>query len=125
MENGTSERTPQPKSGRLSDGGRGGGDYYVRPPAEDDPDDPEFAGWQHFGDYNQRKQNKLREQTVQMAGPGGPRSDIFRGCVVHVNGHTVPSRKELWEQIAIHGGSFERELRPGVTHVMCSVRGAL
>ena len=55
-----------------------------------------------------------------MAGPGGPRSDIFRGCVVHVNGHTVPSRKELWEQIAIHGGSFERELRPGVTHVIVS-----
>lgn len=105
--------TPPPKGARVSsDGG------FERSPGGDDPNDENFGGWQHFGDYFDLKKSKLREQTRDKVGPAGLRSDVLRGVVAHINGHTVPSRKELWELIAQHGGQFEQYPHPSVTHVI-------
>jgi len=107
------QSTPPPKGARMSsDGG------FERSPGGDDPNDENFSGWQHFGDYFDLKKSKLREQTRDKVGPGGLRSDVLRGVVAHINGHTVPSRKELWELIAQHGGQFEQYPHPSVTHVI-------
>ena len=89
-----------------------------RSPGGDDPSDERFEGWQHFGDYFDLKKSKLREQTQDKVGTEGLRSDVLRGVVAHINGHTVPSRKELWELIAQHGGQFEQYPHASVTHII-------
>ena len=93
---------------------------FARAEGEDDPDDARFGGWQSRGDYHELKKQKLREQTTSKVEAGGPRSRVFAGVVAHINGHTVPSRKELWELIAQHGGQFEQYPGPTVTHVIVS-----
>ena len=86
-----------------------------------DPDDSRFAGWVGHADYFKRKSEMLRQQTANKTiGGAGQQSDIFVGKIIHVNGHTVPSRHELWALLATHGGQFERMLTSDVTHVIVS-----
>ena len=107
------QSTPPPVGARLStDGGA------ERPEGGHDPASPAFEGWAHRGDYFDLKKAKLRDQTTEKVGPEGLRSNVLAGVVAHINGFTVPPRKELWEMIAQHGGLFEQYPHPSVTHII-------
>jgi len=50
-----------------------------------------------------------------------PRSQLFHGVSIHVNGLTRPTHGELKQLMALHGGRFETYYHRGrVTHIVCS-----
>lgn len=50
-----------------------------------------------------------------------PRSSLFAGVSIHVNGLTNPTHGELKQLMALHGGRFETYFhRSRVTHFICS-----
>jgi DNA repair protein REV1 len=57
-----------------------------------------------FRTYMDHKNLKLQEQFEMQALGQAPRSDLFRGVSIHVNGLTVPSHGELKQLMALHGG---------------------
>lgn len=46
---------------------------------------------------------------------------IFKGCSVHVNGHTVPSINEIHRLVILHGGKFISYLnnKGAASHIIC------
>jgi hypothetical protein len=57
-----------------------------------------------FKTYMDHKNLKLQEQFEMQALGQAPRSDLFKGVSIHVNGLTVPSLGELKQLMALHGG---------------------
>lgn len=49
------------------------------------------------------------------------RKPIFDGCVIHVNGHTVPSINEIHRLVILYGGKFVAYLsnKSSATHIIC------
>lgn len=49
------------------------------------------------------------------------RKPVFEGCVIHVNGHTVPSINEIHRLVILHGGRFLSHLssKGSATHIIC------
>lgn len=52
----------------------------------------------------------------------GPHPQIFTGCTIYVNGHTVPPYSEIRRLIVLHGGNFMAYLdqKGPVTHIVAS-----
>ncbi|AAS52289.1 ADR369Cp [Eremothecium gossypii ATCC 10895] len=77
-------------------------------------------GFDGYREYFVGKQRLQKAQEEQLRGVCGARTPIFRGCRVHVNGHTDPDREELRREIVMHGGTFVHYLaRPSdVTHIV-------
>ena len=72
--------------------------------------DKEYIRW----DLERRKyQNKDENMEI--------RKPIFEGCVIHVNGHTVPSINEIHRLVILHGGKFLGYLssKGSATHIVC------
>lgn len=88
-----------------------------------------------FGDYATYFHNKLKKQRKQdakfvewdhdrrknMGIDATHPEPIFGGCVIHVNGHTVPSINEIHRLVILHGGQFLSFLhnKGAATHVIC------
>jgi len=88
-----------------------------------------------FGDYATYFHNKLKKQRRQDAkfvewdqerrknmGLDTTRPlQIFDGCIIHVNGHTVPSINEIHKLVILHGGQFLSYLhnKGAATHIIC------
>lgn len=60
-----------------------------------------------FAAYMQLKNTKLREQFETHSFQTAPRSTLFQGVAIHVNGYTQPTHAELRQLMAMHGGRFE------------------
>lgn len=105
--------------------------------AFDDGDTTMFAdvGPLHeFGDYGTYFQNKhLKQQKADAAyiewekqrraasGEEIEGKDIFAGCVIFVNGNTVPSLGVIHKLVILHGGVFLNYLtsKGAATHIVC------
>ncbi|EDK40568.2 hypothetical protein PGUG_04666 [Meyerozyma guilliermondii ATCC 6260] len=84
-----------------------------------------------YGSYFQKKRIKQQEtdeayvkwdrERRKIQGEESFNSEIFKGCAVHVNGHTEPSMAEIHRLVIIHGGTFIGYLlNKGVaTHIVC------
>ncbi|PSK41006.1 hypothetical protein C7M61_000675 [Candidozyma pseudohaemuli] len=87
-----------------------------------------------FGDFGTYFQNKhLKQQKAddayiewerkRRAAAGEPieGEDIFAGCVVFVNGNTVPSMGVIHKLVILHGGTFLSYLssKGAATHIVC------
>lgn len=87
-----------------------------------------------FGDYGtyfhnkHLKQQKADEAYVQwdnerkrVLGQDAESSTIFAGCVIFVNGNTVPSLGEIHKLVILHGGKFLNYLnnKGAATHIIC------
>lgn len=102
-----------------------------------DDEDADSIGPAHdFGDYGTYFHNKLlkqqkededfrqwdlRRRQAQGEDKGGFKEPIFAGCVIHVNGHTVPSINEIHKLVVIYGGKFLGFLgnKSAATHIVC------
>ncbi|OAG44723.1 hypothetical protein AYO21_01213 [Fonsecaea monophora] len=75
-----------------------------------------------FADYMRRKKIKLQNLDVEIRANSSDKPPIFRGVVVHVNGYTQPSLRDLHTLIVSHGGGFLQYLdgKTAVTHVIAS-----
>ena len=84
-----------------------------------------------YGSYFQKKRIKQQEtdeayvkwdrERRKIQGEESFNSEIFKGCAVHVNGHTEPLMAEIHRLVIIHGGTFIGYLlNKGVaTHIVC------
>lgn len=83
-----------------------------------------------FGTYFQNKHLKQRKadeiyidwEKKRRAAAGEPEvKDIFAGCVVFVNGNTVPSMGVIHKLVILHGGHFLSYLssKGAATHIVC------
>lgn len=84
-----------------------------------------------YGSYFQKKRLKQQEtdeayvkwdrERRKVQGEESFNSEIFKGCAVHVNGHTEPLMAEIHRLVIIHGGTFIGYLlNKGVaTHIVC------
>lgn len=97
--------------------------------------DEEEVGPKHdFGEYDVYFRNKQMKQQQsdeaykqwdmerrQFLGQSGYQEPIFKNCVIHVNGHTVPSLPEIHRLVVIHGGKFLAFLnnKSAATHIIC------
>lgn len=72
--------------------------------------DKEYIKW----DFERRK-NQSGDEEI------GIRKPIFEGCVIHVNGHTIPSINEIHRLVILHGGRFLSHLssKGSATHIIC------
>lgn len=104
---------------------------------DSDPDEVTFGevGTLHgFGDYGtyfhnkHLKQQKADEEYVKwdqerrkFQGVTTQASTIFAGCVVFVNGNTVPSLAKVHKLVVLHGGKFLNYLnnKGAATHIIC------
>ncbi|KZT24009.1 DNA repair protein [Neolentinus lepideus HHB14362 ss-1] len=84
-----------------------------------------------FGEYMRRKRAKLQIQNSEMDIDGedvsNPKSRIFRGLAIYINGWTEPSVQDLRQLIIQHGGVFHPYLdrKSLVTHIItCSLTPA-
>lgn len=101
---------------------------------EDEGD--EIMSRHDFGDYGRYFHNKhakqfkedreyvkwnLQRMRFQTGNPNLTFKPIFAGCVIHVNGHTVPSINEIHRLVIIHGGKFLSFLgkKSAATHIVC------
>ncbi|KAK6594409.1 impB/mucB/samB family protein [Botrytis cinerea] len=75
-----------------------------------------------FSDYFRRKRIKLQNLDAEVRSTSTGNSNIFRGIVVHVNGYTQPSLRDLHHLIVSHGGGFMQYLdgKTAVTHIIAS-----
>ncbi|TEY77430.1 hypothetical protein BOTCAL_0055g00030 [Botryotinia calthae] len=75
-----------------------------------------------FSDYFRRKRIKLQNLDAEVRSTSTGNPDIFRGIVVHVNGYTQPSLRDLHHLIVSHGGGFMQYLdgKTAVTHIIAS-----
>lgn len=99
----------------------------------DDLDESSFDGSLHeFGDYKTYFINKQQKQQKDDAayvkwdserrGEGKPEPpQVFEGCLIHVNGYTVPSINEIHRLVILHGGTFLAYLsnKGSATHIIC------
>jgi DNA repair protein REV1 len=78
-----------------------------------------FAG---FGDYMRRKKLKLQNLDAETRSSSQGNPPIFRDVVVHVNGYTQPSLRDLHHLIVSHGGGFLQYLdgKTSATHIVAS-----
>ncbi|BFZ58373.1 deoxycytidyl transferase [Savitreella phatthalungensis] len=78
----------------------------------------EFGG---FKDYDRRKRVKLQNQDALLRQQSGT-TDIFKGCVVHINGYTKPSRVDLWHMLVVNGAVYKQYLegKTDVTHIVAT-----
>ncbi|CCD50424.1 hypothetical protein ACHAPF_003530 [Botrytis cinerea] len=75
-----------------------------------------------FSDYFRRKRIKLQNLDAEVRSTSTGNSNIFPGIVVHVNGYTQPSLRDLHHLIVSHGGGFMQYLdgKTAVTHIIAS-----
>jgi hypothetical protein len=93
-----------------------------RPPQQQQPEQPQsMHHGGSFRTYMAHKNLKLQEQFEMQALGQQPKSQLFKGVAIHVNGLTRPSHGELKQLMALHGGRFETYYyRDRVTHIVCS-----
>lgn len=93
-----------------------------RPQQQQQPEQPQsMHHGGSFRTYMAHKNLKLQEQFEMQALGQQPKSQLFRGVAIHVNGLTKPSHEELKQLMALHGGRFETYYyRDRVTHIVCS-----
>lgn len=114
----------------------------AQPPGEEGEADDAAAdtsygkvGKQHkFGDYGTYFQNKfLKQQLADQAyvewdrerrrvlGETEEPSKIFEGCMIFVNGNTVPTLAVIHKLVILHGGKFLNYLhnKGAATHIIC------
>ena len=97
----------------------------------DSSSEGEVVGELHkFGDYGTYFHNKTKKQEKQdveyvkwerqRRGQDVPL--VFKGCLIHVNGHTVPSINEIHRMVILHGGNFVNYLnkKSAATHIVCN-----
>lgn len=99
-----------------------------------DEEDDEVGPMHGFGDYNIYFDNKHKKQQIGdqnyiewdktrriLQGEDEYREPIFKGCVIFVNGHTIPSMNEIHRLVIIHGGKFLSYLgaKRNATHIVC------
>ncbi|RPD55674.1 DNA repair protein [Lentinus tigrinus ALCF2SS1-7] len=87
-----------------------------------------------FGEYMTRKRAKLQIQNAELeddedvqGGEAAPKSRIFQGLQIYINGWTEPSVQDLRKMIVQHGGIFHPYLdkKSLVTHIItCSLTPA-
>ncbi|KAG5363394.1 DNA repair protein [Yarrowia sp. B02] len=110
-------------------------DTYLSPQArvvEEGGDEYGPTGFGDIGKYVVNKERKLlnadislRNKAIAAAAEQGKEvPQIFRDCVVFVNGYTRPSSSELRRLIVVHGGVYLTNLhlsgKTGVTHIVAS-----
>ncbi|KAK9430608.1 hypothetical protein V1505DRAFT_415171 [Lipomyces doorenjongii] len=89
-------------------------------------DGAEYAGSEFggFGEYFRNKKIKLQnlDAHIREFDSGGERPPIFKGCIVHVNGYTSPSIREIHKLVVIYGGVFSQYMdgKTAVTHIIAS-----
>lgn len=96
--------------------------------------DDEIGPMHGFGDYEIYFDNKHKKQQQGdknyiewdktrriLQGEDEYREPIFKGCVIFVNGHTIPSMNEIHRLVIIHGGKFLSYLgaKRNATHIIC------
>lgn len=104
---------------------------------EDENHDTTFGevGQLHkFGDYGTYAQNKFKKQQLadqeyvewdrkrrQALGDTSEPSKVFEGCMVFVNGNTVPTLAVIHKLVILHGGRFLNYLhnKGAATHIVC------
>lgn len=111
------------------------GDVFDSNDEEDQSDNDDSIGPAHdFGDYRTYFDNKhLKQQKQddeyrqwdlkrrQEQGEDTVNKDIFHNCIIHVNGHTVPSINEIHKLVILYGGKFLAFLgnKSAATHIIC------
>jgi DNA repair protein REV1 len=112
-------------------------DTYLSPQARvaGEKEEAEEYGPTGFGDIGKYIVNKerkllnaditLRNNAIAAAKEQGKEvPQLFKDCVVYVNGYTRPSANELRRMIVIHGGVYLTNLhlsgKTGVTHIVAS-----
>lgn len=99
---------------------------------DDNSEDDISIGKPHdFGDYTTYFENKKNKQQaadkayIEWENKRNDKQDappqIFRGCEIHVNGHTVPSINEIHRLVILYGGKFVNYLnnKNAATHIVC------
>lgn len=68
---------------------------------------------QEYTEWDRKRREDLGEEVF--------REPIFKGCIIHVNGHTVPSLNEIHRLVIVHGGKFIGFLnnKSAATHIIC------
>ncbi|KAH3685378.1 hypothetical protein WICPIJ_003663 [Wickerhamomyces pijperi] len=103
-------------------------EYFATKGANQQKEDEDFLAWD-----DQRRQilssslkegidsNVAQDQDVY-SDLLSKRSDILKGCVIHVNGYTKPGIHTLHKLIVLNGGKFMHHLssKGSVTHIICS-----
>ncbi|CAK7917172.1 DNA repair protein Rev1p [[Candida] anglica] len=105
-------------------------DQDVPPESSSSEDEVSIGKLHGFGDYATYFQNKTAKQQkadkdyleweTKRRG-GSTERPIFSGCVIHVNGHTVPSINEIHRLVILYGGKFIHYLhnKGAATHIIC------
>ncbi|CUM66289.1 uncharacterized protein PRCAT00003951001 [Priceomyces carsonii] len=98
-----------------------------------DEEDPEVGPVHEFGDFGLYFRNKLIKQQksdieyIKWENKRRRREGkdqlvpVFQGCIIHVNGYTVPSINEIHRLVILHGGKFLSYLgkKSAATHIIC------
>lgn len=105
--------------------------------SSDEADKSNYAqvGAQHeFGDFGTYFENKHRKQQLadkyflewerkrrRANGESSQIPSFFEGCIVFVNGNTVPSLTVIHKMVVLHGGTFLHHLnnKGAATHIIC------
>lgn len=74
--------------------------------------------------YNKKIKQTEQDQIFkkQYNSIGKASSDLFKNCIIYINGYTKPSRLQLHELIVLHGGKFLHHMsaKGNVTHIIAT-----
>ena len=86
------------------------------------PTGTSYSRGSYFKD-KELKQKQQDERLRQHYNANNKRtSQLFKDCIIYINGYTKPSRLQLHEMIVLHGGQFRHYLtaKGKVTHIVAS-----
>ena len=78
------------------------------------------------GSYFKDKESKQKQQDERLRqhynANNKRTSQLFKDCIIYINGYTKPGRLQLHEMIVLHGGQFRHYLtaKGRVTHIIAS-----